>query len=100
MPPHLDICPIVAILRGVRPEEVLGIATALMEHGVRAIEVPLNSPEPLESIRRLRESLGDACLSGAGTVLQARDVDAVHAAGGRLIVSPNTDVTVIERAVE
>lgn len=100
MPPRLDNCPIVAILRGVQPNEVLDIAKALIASGVQAIEVPLNSPEPLESIRRLRESLGDACLSGAGTVLQAREVEAVHAAGGALIVSPNTNVDVIRRAVE
>ena len=100
MPPRLDDCPIVAILRGIRPAEVLDIAQALIASGVRAIEVPLNSPQPLESIRRLRESLGDACLSGAGTVLEADEVDAVHAAGGTLIVSPNTDAEVIRRAVE
>jgi len=100
MAPPLDHCPIVAILRGVRPDEVLGIADALIRSGVRAVEVPLNSPEPLESIRRLRESLGDSCLCGAGTVLNVRDVDAVHAAGGSLIVSPNTDASVIARAVE
>lgn len=100
MAPPLDQCPIVAILRGVRPDEVLGIAEALIRSGVRAIEVPLNSPEPLESIRRLNDSLGDSCLCGAGTVLNVRDVDAVHAAGGSLIVSPNTEASVIARAVE
>ena len=62
MAPPLDQCPIVAILRGVQPDEVLGIADALIRSGVRAIEVPLNSPEPLQSIRRLRDSVGDSCL--------------------------------------
>jgi 2-dehydro-3-deoxyphosphogalactonate aldolase len=93
------ILPLVAILRGIRPEEVLEIGTALHEAGIGAIEVPLNSPAPLESISRLAAHFGDRCLCGAGTVLRARDVDAVHAAGGRLIVTPNTVAAVIERAV-
>jgi 2-dehydro-3-deoxyphosphogalactonate aldolase len=93
------ILPLVAILRGIRPEEVLEIGAALREAGIGAIEVPLNSPAPLESIARLAASCGDRCLCGAGTVLRAADVDAVHAAGGRLIVTPNTVPAVIERAV-
>lgn len=93
------ILPLIAILRGVRPEEVLEVAAALREAGIGAIEVPLNSPSPLESISRLAVSLGDGCLFGAGTVLSAADVDAVHAAGGRLIVTPNTVAAVIERAL-
>ena len=93
------ILPLVAILRGVRPEEVLEVGAALHEAGIGAIEVPLNSPSPLESISRLATKLGDRCLCGAGTVLSPTDVDAVHAAGGRLIVTPNTMPAVIERAV-
>ena len=93
------ILPLIAILRGVRPEEVLEVAAALREAGIGAIEVPLNSPSPLESISRLAVSFGDGCLCGAGTVLSAAEVDAVHAAGGRLIVTPNTVAAVIERAV-
>jgi 2-dehydro-3-deoxyphosphogalactonate aldolase len=91
--------PIVAILRGITPDEVVAIARALVEAGVRAIEVPLNSPEPLESIRRLCEAYGDVALCGAGTVLTPQAVDDVAAAGGKLIVTPNTDPEVIARAV-
>lgn len=94
------ILPLVAILRGIRPEQVLEVGTALHEAGIGAIEVPLNSPAPLESVARLAQKLGDRCLCGAGTVLCPADVDAVHAAGGRLIVTPNTVPAVIERAVE
>lgn len=93
------IPPLVAILRGIRPEEVLEVATALHDAGIGAMEVPLNSPAPLESIARLCGKFGDRCLCGAGTVLRPADVDAVHAAGGRLIVTPNTVPAVIERAV-
>jgi 2-dehydro-3-deoxyphosphogalactonate aldolase len=91
--------PIVAILRGVKPDEVVAIAKALVDAGIRAIEVPLNSPEPLESIRRLCEAYGDIALCGAGTVLTPQAVDDVAAAGGKLIVTPNTDPEVIARAV-
>ena len=93
------ILPLVAILRGIRPEEVLDVAAALHEAGIGAIEVPLNSPSPLESLSRLTANLGDRCLCGAGTVLSPADVDAVQAAGGGLIVTPNTVPAVIERAV-
>lgn len=91
--------PIVAILRGVRPDEVVAIAGALVEAGIRAIEVPLNSPDPLESIRRLCDAYGDIALCGAGTVLNPQAVEDVAAVGGKLIVTPNTDPEVIARAV-
>lgn len=91
--------PIVAILRGVKPEEVVEIAAALVGAGVGAIEVPLNSPDPLESIRRLCDAFGDQALCGAGTVLTPEAVEAVAKAGGRLIVTPNTDPAVIAHAV-
>ena len=91
--------PIVAILRGVKPDEVVAIAGALFDAGVRAIEVPLNSPDPFDSIARLVTAFGDRCLCGAGPVLTPADVDKVHAAGGRLIVTPNCDPAVIARAV-
>ena len=94
------VAPIVAILRGVRTEEIVDIAASLLDAGIGAIEVPLNSPDPLRTIERLCASFGDRCLCGAGTVLQPQDVDAVHAAGGRLIVTPNTEPAVIERAAE
>jgi 2-dehydro-3-deoxyphosphogalactonate aldolase len=92
-------CPVVAILRGVRPDEVLAHAEALYEAGVRGIEVPLNSPQPLQSIRSLSETWGSRMAVGAGTVLRREDVDAVAEAGGVIIVSPNTDAAVIARAV-
>jgi len=92
--------PVVAILRGVGPDEVEAIGAALIEEGIEAIEVPLNSPEPLESIRRLASRFGDRALIGGGTMLSVADVENVHAAGGRLMVSPNTAPETIRRAVE
>jgi len=94
-----DAPPLVAILRGVRPIEVLEIAGVLYESGLRIIEAPLNSPDPFDSIAKLSAEFGDRCLCGAGTVLSAADVDRVHAAGGKLIVTPNSDPDVIGRAV-
>lgn len=91
---------IVAILRGVEPDEVLEIGAALIDAGIHIIEVPLNSPRPLSSIERLAAKFGSRALIGAGTVLSAPQVDDVSAAGGRLIVSPNTNPHVIERTVE
>jgi len=88
-------CPLVAIIRGVTPDEVEAIGDALYEGGVRIIEVPLNSPDPLASIRRLADRLGDKALVGAGTVLTPQQVGEVAAAGGRIIVSPSTDAAVI-----
>lgn len=89
--------PLIAILRGVTPDEAPAIAGALLEAGITQIEVPLNSPEPLESIAGLAKDFGSRALIGAGTVLTAADVDAVADAGGRLIVSPNCDTDVITR---
>lgn len=88
-------CPLVAILRGVRPDEAVGIGEALVEAGFSIVEVPLNSPEPLESIRRLAAALGDRALVGGGTVLDPAQVADVQAAGGRLAVSPSVDAEVI-----
>lgn len=96
---YLAECPLVAIIRGVTPGEVEAIGEALHEGGIRIIEVPLNSPEPLESIRRLAGRLGDRALIGAGTVLDPAQVGEVAQVGGRLIVSPNTDPDVIRAAV-
>jgi 2-keto-3-deoxy-6-phosphogluconate aldolase len=84
-----------AILRGLTPERALSVGTALFDAGIRIIEVPLNSPEPLECIRLLAETFGDRALIGAGTVLDTDAVAAVAAAGGRLVVSPDTDRAVI-----
>jgi len=91
-------CPLVAIIRGVTPDEAVAIGTAIHEAGIRIIEVPLNSPDPLVSIERLARSLGDRAIVGAGTVLEADQVRRVQEAGGRVIVSPNTSVPVIEAA--
>jgi 2-dehydro-3-deoxyphosphogalactonate aldolase len=90
--------PLVAILRGVRPEDAVAIGEALVAEGFRLIEVPLNSPEPLESIRRLATALAGRAVVGAGTVLKTSDVDGVADAGGTLIVMPHTDTEVIKRA--
>lgn len=87
--------PLVAILRGVHPDEVVPIAEALYDAGWRMVEVPLNSPEPLASISRLARHIGDRMLVGAGTVLTVQQVHEVAAAGGRLIVSPNLEPEVI-----
>lgn len=94
----LDRCPLVAILRGVTPEDVVDIALALEESGFAIVEVPLNSPRPLESIARLAQTVGDRMLVGAGTVIEPDSVDDVVAAGGRLIVMPHADAAVVERA--
>lgn len=96
----LAVCPVVAILRGVRPDEAVGHVQALFEAGIRGVEVPLNSPEPLDSLRRIVAAFEGRMVIGAGTVLAADRVDAVAESGGRLIVSPNTDVLVIRRAIE
>ncbi len=91
--------PLVAILRGIQPDEVIAVGEALVGAGIRIIEVPLNSPEPLESIARLAKRFGAEHLIGAGTVLSVQAVEDVAAAGGRLIVTPHTDAAVIGRAV-
>ena len=94
----LSYCPIVAILRGVKPDEVDSIGDALIEAGVTVIEVPLNSPQPFESIRRLAERHAHHALVGAGTVLEVADVARVKEAGGRLVVAPNFDAEVVRAA--
>jgi 2-dehydro-3-deoxyphosphogalactonate aldolase len=84
-------CPLIAILRGVRPEEVEAIATALEANGIAIVEVPLNSPRPLDSIARLARGFGARLLIGAGTVMTPTQVREIAAAGGRLIVTPHAD---------
>jgi 2-dehydro-3-deoxyphosphogalactonate aldolase len=96
---YLDACPLVGIIRGVTADEAEAIGAAIFDAGIRIIEVPLNSPDPLASIKRLAASLGDHALIGAGTVLDPDQVAAVKAAGGRLIVSPNTNRAVIQATV-
>ena len=91
-------CPLVAILRGVRPEEVEGIGDVLLDAGFAIIEVPLNSPDPIESIRLLAKRCGDRALVGAGTVLDPADCARIAAAGGRLAVTPHADPEVVRAA--
>lgn len=91
----LEEAPIIAILRGLEPEHAGAVGAALFEAGIRVIEVPLNSPRPLQSIALLAKALGDRAVIGAGTVLSAQAVRDVDRAGGRLIVAPNTDTRVI-----
>jgi 2-dehydro-3-deoxyphosphogalactonate aldolase len=91
--------PLIAILRGLTPDNAVDIGRALAAAGFRIIEVPLNSPQPFASIERLAKALPDA-LVGAGTVLDPEDVDRVRNAGGRLIVMPHSDAEVIARARE
>ena len=90
--------PLVAILRGVKPEEVAGIVDVLIESGMTAIEIPLNSPDPFRSIEIAVKKAPAGILIGAGTVLTVEDVERLHEVGGRLMVSPNVDVDVIARA--
>ncbi|WP_076859364.1 2-dehydro-3-deoxy-6-phosphogalactonate aldolase [Bradyrhizobium mercantei] len=90
--------PLVAILRGVKPEETSDIISALIEAGLTAIEIPLNSPEPFRSIEIAAKRAPADVLIGAGTVLSVVDVDRLHDAGGRLMVSPNVDADVLARA--
>lgn len=92
--------PLVAILRGITPEEVVEVAQALKEEGFKIIEVPLNSPEPYQSIKRLVDAFGDQLLIGGGTVLSTAQVDKIYSVGGKLIVSPNVNEQVIRRSKE
>ena len=95
---HLDQCPLIAIIRGVRPEEAEAIGDAVYESGIRIVEVPLNSPDPLRSIELLAKRFGDRMLVGAGTVLTTQDVQRVKDVGGRIIVSPDTNIEVVSAA--
>ena len=94
----LEPVPLIAILRGIKPEEILEVGQVLVDAGFRIIEVPLNSPEPLSSIRKLSDRFGERLLTGAGTVLDPAAVPQVEAAGGRLIVMPHADARVVQAA--
>jgi 2-dehydro-3-deoxyphosphogalactonate aldolase len=93
-------CPLIAIIRGVTPGEAVEIGHALFAGGIRIIEVPLNSPDPLASIRAIASSLGDRALVGAGTVLTPEDVHRVRDSGGRIVVSPNMNPAVIRATLK
>ncbi len=94
----LAVSPLIAILRGLRPENALDVADVLVEAGFRCIEVPLNSPDPLVSIKLIADRYGSTVLVGAGTVLDMQAVRAVADAGGQLIVAPNFSATVVSGA--
>ena len=96
----LDKIPVVAILRGVSPDEVLEIGHAIHEAGIGIIEVPLNSPNPFESIRRLSIELGEDCVIGCGTLLSEEDAKRVANVGGQIAVTPNTRPAIIKRCIK
>jgi 2-dehydro-3-deoxyphosphogalactonate aldolase len=91
----MDQCPLIAIIRGIKPDEAEAVGDAIFDAGIRIIEIPLNSPDPLKSIEILAAKFGDRALVGAGTVMKVGDVANVRAAGGQLIVAPNTNTDVI-----
>jgi 2-dehydro-3-deoxyphosphogalactonate aldolase len=98
--PYFEELPLIAILRGITPDQAEPVAQTLFAAGIRIVEVPLNSPEPLESIQRIAAALGDQMLVGAGTVLDTESVHQVKDHGGQLIVAPNTDPAVIRASSE
>ncbi len=95
---YLDPVPLIAVLRGISPEEVDDVAGVLVDAGFRILEVPLNSPRPYDSIRRLAQVHGGRCLIGAGTVLRAEDVARVRDAGGAIVVMPHADLDIVREA--
>jgi 2-dehydro-3-deoxyphosphogalactonate aldolase len=97
---YLDQCPLIAIIRGVTPDEAEAIGEAIFQGGIRIIEVPLNSPDPLKSIERLAAKFGDRMLVGGGTVFTPADVGDIQAVGGRLIISPHTNPNVIRATAQ
>ncbi|HWZ74066.1 MAG TPA: 2-dehydro-3-deoxy-6-phosphogalactonate aldolase [Casimicrobiaceae bacterium] len=95
---YLHPLPLIAVLRGITPVEIDAVGAALIDNGFRILEVPLNSPEPFDSIARLEHRFGARCLTGAGTVIKVADVARVAAAGGKLIVMPHGDVAIVREA--
>ena len=91
----LKQCPLVAILRGIEPNEAIEIGGCLVEAGFVLIEVPLNSPDPLNSISKLAKKFGSHAMIGAGTVLRGDEIETITNAGGQIIISPNTNIDVI-----
>jgi len=96
--PYLSPLPLIAVLRGISPAEIPGVAGALVDNGFRILEVPLNSPDPMQSIALLARRFGERCLTGAGTVVEVADVAKVAQVGGRLVVMPHADVAIIREA--
>jgi 2-dehydro-3-deoxyphosphogalactonate aldolase len=94
----LERCPVIAILRGIRPEEAESIGAALERAGISIVEVPLNSPDPFESISILSRSFNSRMLVGAGTLTNPKQVSEVAAAGGQLIVTPHADAEIVRTA--
>ena len=94
----LERCPLIAILRGVKPDEAVAIGAALEREGIAIVEVPLNSPQPMQSISLLARAFGDRLLVGAGTVMTPAQVAEIAGAGGRLIVTPHADATIVRAA--
>lgn len=92
--------PIAAILRGIRPDEALDVAAALVDAGIRILEVPFNSPDPLASIGAMQKAFGDRAIIGGGTLLSVEAVEQLHGVGGRIMVTPNTNLAVIARGAE
>jgi len=95
---YLEPLPLIAVLRGITPEEIPAVGEALVARGFRILEVPLNSPRPFASIRALADRFGEQCLVGAGTVLSVDEVTQVNAAGGRLVVMPHGETALIREA--
>jgi 2-dehydro-3-deoxyphosphogalactonate aldolase len=95
---YLTPLPLIAVLRGISPEEAPAIGDALVDAGFRILEVPLNSPRPFASIRVLADRHGERCLIGAGTVLRVDDVARVREAGGRIVVMPHADTAIVREA--
>jgi 2-dehydro-3-deoxyphosphogalactonate aldolase len=95
---YLDPLPLIAVLRGITPEEIPSVGAALVGNGFRILEVPLNSPRPFDSIAALAERFGDRCLVGAGTVTAEDEVGEVAAAGGQLVVMPHGDTALVRAA--
>lgn len=92
------LMPLIGILRGVKPEEAEAVAEAVIDGGIRIVEIPLNSPDPLVSIGRVSKAFAGRAIVGAGTVIAADEVESVAAAGGQLIVSPNFNLQVVEKS--
>ena len=95
---YLNPLPLIAVLRGITPEEVSAVAGVLVDEGFRILEVPLNSPRPFDSIQLIAREFGTRCLVGAGTVIAASDVARVRDSGGALIVMPHGDVAIVREA--